>query len=117
MTAPDELLAPIRARAEAYASQGTPGLHAPQDRARLLVALGVVPTLHRKSPIYDTWVEDCEHNFECDGVEGSDGYSYCPEGIGGYTCAECAEYNPNDELPAWPCPTVTAVTTALEGQG
>jgi hypothetical protein len=37
------LLAPIRERAEAYASPtGTPGRHAPQDRKRLLAALDAV---------------------------------------------------------------------------
>lgn len=35
----------IRARAEAYASHGTPGLRAPQDRAQLLAAIDAVLSL------------------------------------------------------------------------
>lgn len=37
-----ETLDAIRTRAKAYAEHGTPGLHAPQDRARLLDALDAV---------------------------------------------------------------------------
>lgn len=36
----------IRSRAEAYRDQGTPGLHAPQDRAHLLAALDAVLAVH-----------------------------------------------------------------------
>ena len=42
----------IRARAEAYALHGTPGLHAPQDRAYLLKALDAV-TLAVSSGLHD----------------------------------------------------------------
>jgi len=40
------MLAPIRERVEAYASPtGTPGRHAPQDRARLMAAIDAVEDL------------------------------------------------------------------------
>lgn len=39
------LLAPIRKRVVAYRDHGTPGLHAPQDRTRLLAALDAVLAL------------------------------------------------------------------------
>jgi len=35
----------IRTRAEAYRTHGTPGLHAPQDRAALLAAVDAVESL------------------------------------------------------------------------
>ena len=38
-------LAGIRARAAAYSDHGTPGLHAPQDRAELLALLEQVAAL------------------------------------------------------------------------
>lgn len=38
----------IEVRAKAYAEHGTPGLHAPQDRARLLAALHAVEALAEK---------------------------------------------------------------------
>jgi hypothetical protein len=38
----------IQARAKAYAEHGTPGLHAPQDRARLLAAVHAVEALAEK---------------------------------------------------------------------
>ena len=48
MTAVATLLAGIRERAEAYRTHGTPGLHAPQDRAKLLAALDAVTELAEK---------------------------------------------------------------------
>lgn len=60
----------IKARAEAYASHGTPGLHAPKDRATLLAALEAVLGLH--SP--DTY-------GECRRCHGGNGFYHaypCP---------------------------------------
>ena len=45
MSDPSSLLAPIRKRVVTYRDHGTPGLHAPQDRARLLAALDGVLAL------------------------------------------------------------------------
>ena len=37
----------IRSRAEAYRDHGTPGLHAPKDRAALLAAVDAVLAVHQ----------------------------------------------------------------------
>ncbi len=39
------LLAPIKKRVDAYRDHGTPGLHAPQDRAKLFAAIEAVEAL------------------------------------------------------------------------
>ena len=61
--------------------------HSPETQARLLAALDGVLALHS----VDT------HECECGEVHGP----FCSECVG----------------ESWPCPTVAAVTTGLEGQG
>ena len=82
MTAPDEFLAPIRARIS-----GKNGIYdfQPEDAPRLLAALDGVLALHK------------------------------PFGSGSRYCSYCFDYYSSPR--SWPCHTVEAIQTALEGQG
>lgn len=75
----------IRKRAEAYASHGTPGLHAPQDRATLLEALDAA------QPQYLTDAELYSGNGDTDlpddtFVESADGSVWRVEPDFGWDC-------------------------------
>lgn len=92
MTAPDEFLAQIRERLATAPDKNFIGRAAAEmqllgtDLPRLLAALDGVLALHSID----------QHECECGEVHGP----YCSECVG----------------ESWPCPTVAAVTTALEGQ-
>lgn len=79
----------IRSRADAYASHGTPGLHAPQDRAALLAALDAGLAVHQ--PIDALMYSGPQQRMVkvCTGCGTDDG-----------------------DWQRWPCPTVRAINTA-----
>ena len=83
------------------------------DHIEILRArLDKVRALHRKSPVYDTFADDCEHDSDLYATECEDGEFYCTEHVAGYTCSECCRlsYDSMDgELPAYPCPTIQAL--------
>ena len=83
----------IRIRAEAYRSHGTPGLHAPKDRAALLAALEACLTVHQ--PIDAAMYA---------GIE--------PRKV--QICTGCGQDDGNWQR--YPCPTVAAIENALEGK-
>lgn len=89
MTAP---LDAIRSRADAYQSHGTPGLHAPKDRAVLLTALDAGLAVHQ--PV-DALMYSGPHQRLVK------------------VCTGCGTDDGNWQR--WPCPTVSAVNTALGG--
>lgn len=78
----------IRKRAEAYRTHGTPGLHAPQDRAALLEAVETVLDVH-KPFVWD--------------------FGFGPVA----SCRGCEEQGVAEAQAAYPCPTVRALTAAL----
>ena len=80
----------IRSRATAYADHGTPGLHAPQDRAALLAALDASLAVHE--PV-DALMNPGRHERivkVCTGCGTDDG-----------------------SWQHWPCPTVRAINSAF----
>jgi len=93
MSDPSSLLAPIRKRVVTYRDHGTPGLHAPQDRARLLGALDKVLAVHE--PV-DALMNPGRHERVVK------------------VCTGCGTDDGNWQR--WPCPTVRAVTAALGEQ-
>ena len=82
-------LEPIRKRVEAYRDHGTPGLHAPQDRATLLAALDAVLAVHE--PI-DALMNPGRHERTVK------------------VCAGCGTDDGNWQR--FPCPTVRAIEAA-----
>ena len=82
----------IRTRAEAYRTHGTPGLHAPKDRAALLAALDAVLAVHQ--PVDAAMYA---------GIE--------PRKV--QVCTGCGQDDGNWQR--WPCPTVSAINSALGG--
>ena len=83
----------IRKRAEAYRTHGTPGLHAPQDRAKLLAAVEGVLEVHDST---DALMNPGRHERVVK------------------VCAGCGTDDGNWQR--WPCPTITAVVAALGGE-
>jgi hypothetical protein len=111
------LLAPIRERVEAYASPtGTPGHHAPQDRARLLAALDAVLALHQPLEVFEYDHINGVWRIDADG-EKILMFTLChactpasvTESIGD---CEYAEDESGEVI--YPCPTVAAMVAALE---
>ena len=101
------LLAPIRKRVEAYRDHGTPGLHAPQDRAKLLAALDAILALHKPKTrwTHPNWTgsfDTFDICAECGRIEA------------GQLRKSREEWSYRESL--WPCPTFTAVTAALGEQ-
>jgi hypothetical protein len=109
----------IRSRAAAYADHGTPGLHAPQDRAALLAALETVLATHRPATVNHT-------KYNADGTlisytKTQDGpcVTCHPISITEH-CEQCEDYDDTCEgttravREPWPCATFRAITTALE---
>jgi len=78
----------IRKRVEAYRDHGTPGLHAPQDRANLLAALDAVLAVHE--PI-DALMNPGRHERTVK------------------VCTGCGTDDGNWQR--YPCPTVRAIET------
>uniref|UniRef100_UPI003F4944A2 hypothetical protein n=1 Tax=Arthrobacter silvisoli TaxID=2291022 RepID=UPI003F4944A2 len=146
MTAPDEFLAPIRERlaaatpgpwhfdtdADDYlmspAGEVPPSLangefiaHAREDVPRLLAALDGVLALHQPSKVHRQ-----RHNAEGTLISYTvteDGpCEACYPETGTRHCEDCNDYDDLCEgvseswRVSWPCPTVAAITTALEGQ-
>ncbi|WP_284984259.1 hypothetical protein [Arthrobacter sp. efr-133-TYG-118] len=121
------LLAPIRKRVEAYRDHGTPGLHAPQDRAQLLAALDAVLALHKPVTYWMT-DEDADISYQTkqDALEERTDLTEA-DLVPFELCSHCKTI---EEAPCegqcvrevgyreslWPCPTVTAVTAALGEQ-
>lgn len=121
MTALDEFLAPIRERLAAAPDKNFIGRAATEmqllgtDVPRLLAALDGVLALHQPITVYEYDLDKGELNEdkvmaelcrECTGDSVIDAIGDC-------------EYDPtdyHDETP-WPCPTVAAINSALEGQG
>lgn len=82
----------IRSRADAYRDHGTPGLNAPKDRAALLAALDAAMATHQ--PI--------------------DALAYSgPQQRMVKVCTGCGTDDGNWQR--WPCPTVKAITSTIEG--
>jgi len=82
----------IRIRAEAYRSHGTPGLHAPQDRAKLLAAVDAVRGMHRNEH-RDQWGHPATEDM----------------GAGGW-CYNCGRFE------GVGCPTIRAISAAVEAK-
>lgn len=79
----------IRTRTTAYRTHGTPGLHAPQDRAVLLAAIEAVTAVHQPH----------------DAVMYSGSQQYKVQ-----VCAGCGTDDGNWNR--YPCPTIRAMETA-----
>lgn len=79
----------IRSRVDAYRDHGTPGLHAPQDRAKLLAALDAVLAVHQ--PI-DALMNPGRHERTVQ------------------VCTGCGTDDGNWQR--YPCPTVRAIESA-----
>lgn len=77
--------------------------------------------LHRPVPIYTTEAGDCEHGYDCEGIEGGDGWIFCPDHTDGFTCGECARVaeasGEVDRHPSHPCATRRVADEALGGGG
>jgi hypothetical protein len=84
----------IKARAKAYTEHGTPGLHAPQDRAKLLAAVTAVAEVHQ-------WMDAVMYSG--------------PQQRMVRVCTGCGTDDGNWQR--WPCATVAAITRALETPG
>ena len=82
----------IRSRAEAYSSHGTPGLHAPQDRAALLAAVDASLAVHEPM---DAGMNPGRHERIVK------------------VCTGCGTDDGNWQR--WPCPTVRAIISAFSG--
>lgn len=82
----------VRQRAQAYADHGTPGLHAPQDRATLLAALDAVLAVHE--PI-DAVMNPGRHERTVK------------------VCTGCGTDDGNWQR--YPCPTVRAIESGTGG--
>lgn len=80
----------IRKRAEAYRTRGTPGLHAPQDRAGLLEAVETVLDVHK--PIDAAMYSGAQQRMV-------------------QVCTGCGTDDGNWQR--YPCPTVRALTDSL----
>lgn len=82
----------IRSRADAYTDHGTPGLHAPQDRAKLLDALDACLAVHQ--PIEAVMYSGPQQRMV-------------------KVCTGCGTDDGNWQR--WPCPTVSAINSAIGG--
>lgn len=82
----------VRSRAEAYRDHGTPGLHAPQDRAALLAALDAGLAVHESMDAVMYTGRQQRIVKVCTGCGTDDG-----------------------NWQHWPCPTVRAINSALSG--
>jgi len=82
----------IRSRVEAYESHGTPGLHAPQDRAALLAAVDAGLAIHQP-------IEALMYTG--------------PQQRKVQVCTGCGTDDGNWQR--YPCPTVRAITSAFGG--
>lgn len=82
----------IRSRAEAYRDHGTPGLHAPQDRASLLAALEACLVIHQ--PLDAVMYTGAKQRM----VE---------------VCTGCGTDDGNWQR--YPCPTVRVIDSAVGG--
>lgn len=92
--------------------------HAREDVPRLLAALDGVLALHKSVIVYEidpmngTWIYGDDDERKVMTVLCSE---CTPDHI--LSEAEDCEYDgPNDVDVCWPCPTITAITTALDGQ-
>jgi hypothetical protein len=82
----------IRSRAEAYRTHGTPGLHAPKDRAVLLAALDAGLTVHQPTAAVMYSGSNQRMVQVCTGCGTDDG-----------------------NWMRWPCPTVNAINSVVGG--
>lgn len=82
----------IRSRAQAYADHGTPGLHAPKDRAALVEAVDAVMVVHQPM----------------DALMNPGRYERIVK-----VCTGCGTDDGNWQR--YPCPTVNAINSALGG--
>jgi hypothetical protein len=116
------LLAGIKTRALAYRTHGTPGLHAPQDRAKLLAALEAVTAIHKPSTVRRTKYNGEGTLISYTLTEDGPCHACYPPAVASTAlhCEDCGEgsYGLCDGVQTvisrpWPCPTITAITTAL----
>lgn len=86
------------------------------DVPALVAVLRAVLALHRSVPVYD--LDDkcaCEDRDNHDVMESRNGDLLClASPTGSFICDECS-HDDQDEETAYPCPTVRAVTAALDG--
>lgn len=82
-----------------------------EDATRMADRIQAVRDLHRRTPIYDTLIEDCdEHDSEVHGIELDDGEVYCDQHVSDYVCEHCADLDENcNTETSYPCPTIRAL--------
>lgn len=79
---------------------------------QLREGIKAVRDLHRKMPIYDIPVEECDHDIETYAIE-IDGEWYCTLHISGYVCEHCNEMDEYSNTDTdYPCLTIRALDEA-----